>query len=434
MAKPDRKLVIVQAAALGYDFLRENHGLTWEGMEFRPLAPIFPALTCPVQASVRTGEFPANHGVIANGFFARDLRRPLFWEQSAALVQGRRIWENPTSRGKRVALLFWQQSLGEPVDVVLSPAPIHKHHGGMIQDCYSMPRDLYARLIKAIGRPFKLGGYWGPLASSASSQWIAEATAWLLGDEKLAPDVCLTYLPALDYDLQRHGPNHKRGRKALSDLMSQLATIRDAAQKFGYAFLVFGDYAIAACDHVIYPNLALRKAGLFLLRSVKGALYPDFHASRAFALVDHQIAHIYVKNAEDLNEVRAVIEGVEGVDLVLDHKAQGAAHIGHDRAGELVAVSRAGAWMAYSWWETVSEAPDYARHVDIHNKPGYDPAELFFGWPPGSVSLNAHRIRGSHGRTGPGCETCWAASNFDENPSTQVELAKSIERWLSAKD
>ena len=433
MTKTDRKLVIVQAAALGYDFLRQNHGLEWEGLEFRPLTPIFPALTCPVQASIRTGEFPAGHGMIANGFFTRDLRRPLFWEQSSALVQGRRIWEDPSAQGKKVALLFWQQSLGEPADVVLSPAPIHKHHGGMIQDCYSLPRDLYARLIKALGRPFKLGRYWGPLASSASSRWIAEATAWLLGNGNLAPDVCLTYLPALDYDLQRYGPDHKRGRKALSDLMSQLSIIRNAAEQFGYSFLVFGDYAITACDQVIYPNLALRKAGLFVSRSIKGALYPDFHASRAFAMVDHQIAHIYLKNADDLNRVRAVMEGIEGVDLVLNREEQAEVQIDHDRAGELVAVARAGSWMAYPWWDAVSEAPDYARHVDIHNKPGYDPAELFFGWPPGSVSLNAHRIKGTHGRTGAGCEACWAASDFNENPSTQVELAKSIERWLSAQ-
>jgi len=158
----DKKLLIVQVAALGYDLVRSHHGLSWEGLEVRAADSIFPALTCPVQASFRTASTPAVHGMVANGIFDRHLMKPMFWEQSARLVQGPRIWQNFRQVGKQVAMLFWQQSLGEDVDILLSPAPIHKHHGGMIQDCYAKPDGLYASLCRQIGRPFDLMHYWGP--------------------------------------------------------------------------------------------------------------------------------------------------------------------------------------------------------------------------------------------------------------------------------
>jgi hypothetical protein len=158
-----KRWVIIQAAGLGFDFLRQHHGSSWQGFDFQPLAPVFPALTCTAQASFRTALPPSGHGMIANGLFHRDLRRPLLWEQSSALVSGPRIWETFRSRGKRVALLFWQQSLGESVDMILSPAPVHKHGGGMVQSVYSQPQPLYRELCGKMGRAFKLHRYWGPL-------------------------------------------------------------------------------------------------------------------------------------------------------------------------------------------------------------------------------------------------------------------------------
>ena len=135
---PD-KLLVIQVAALADDLARELPALplTWAAMD-----SVLPAVTCTAQASFRTASLPAAHGMIANGIFNRPLRKAMFWEQSAALVSGPRIWESFALAGKRTAMLFWQQSLGESVDVVLSPAPIHKHHGGMIQDCYSQPPSL----------------------------------------------------------------------------------------------------------------------------------------------------------------------------------------------------------------------------------------------------------------------------------------------------
>ncbi len=427
-----RRLLVVQVAALGWEFLQRDGAARTGGLQFAPLATVFPALTCPVQATFRTGQPPAVHGIIANGFMDRTNCRTSFWEQAARQVTGARIWDGLRARGGTVAMLFWQQSLGERADLVLSPAPIHKHHGGMIQDCYSQPAALYPELRRRLGRPFELAHYWGPLASVKSSEWIARATCEVLaGCAAPPPDLCLTYLPALDYDLQRHGPDHPRSRRALAALLASLLRLREACHQHGYQLLVYGDYAITACHgHAVFPNQALRAAGLLATRSVRGMCYADLHASRAFAVADHQIAHVYVRDPDDCQAARAALRVLPGVGQVLEAPELDAAGLNHARSGELLAVAAPGHWLAYPWWERPAEAPDYAGHVDIHSKPGYDPCELFWGWPPGCVSRNPQRIRGTHGLVGSGHETCWAASWLKPETLTLGQLSARTQQWL----
>ena len=426
-----KKLLVVQVAALGDAFLREHRGPDWNGLAFKPVASVFPAVTCSVQASFRTASRPADHGMIGNGFVDRRLGRAFFWEQSAALVTGDRIWSRFREHDKKVAVLFWQQSMGEAADLVLSPAPIHRHHGGIIEDCHSTPAGLYGQLCEEIGRPFALKRYWGPLASAASSAWIAEAVCRLLRHPKYAPDLCLAYLPALDYDLQRFGPQHRKSQRALADLFDQLGSIRAAAEETGYDLLVFGDYAITRCDKAALPNVALREAGLLSCRSVRGMQYADLRASRAFALADHQVAHVYVRDPADCDAVRTVLWGLPEIADVLDRDAQQERGVAHPSAGDLVALAEPNAWIAYPWWTQPDEAPDYAGHVDIHNKPGYDPCELFFGWPPGSVSRNLNRVRGTHGLVSDDTRTCWTSTFLQNEPATLVELAEGVRDWLN---
>jgi len=448
------RLLIVQVAGLGHDFfLRQNGGEAWEGLRFRPAASVFPALTCPVQASFRTASPPSSHGMVFNGVWSRELRRPLFWEQSSALVAGPRIWEDlfgvPPSGGlekapagtedrlkaglrtksKRVGMLFWQQGLGEDVDVLLSPAPIHKHRGGMIEDVYSRPPGLYAELIRRVGKAFKLMSYWGPLASAKSSQWIAAATTELMAMEDLAPDLLFTYLPHLDYTLLRDGPAAKKTPGVFFELIQLLGALRDAARRNGYQMVAFGDYAFADVSRPIYPNRLLRERGLMATRDVRGRLYPDFHYSRAFTVVDHEIAHVYVRDAADVTIVAEALRGMDGVVEVLTGQAIAAAGIGHPNSGEVVLVAGDGCWFAYPWWTARREQPDYATHVDIHSKPGFDPCELFFGWPPPfAVSTDATRVKGSHGRIGKGREIAWAATfDIGAEPEDLIGLAKAVQ-------
>ncbi len=426
-----RRLLIIQVAGLGGAFAEQRGLREIGGCPVRPLEPVFPALTCPAQATFRTGLPPSGHGVIANGFFDPVLRKPLFWEQSSALVAGPRIWEGFRKRGGSAGLFFFQQSLGEDVDQWLSPAPIHMHGGGMIMGCHSRPADLGARLAKRAGGAFPLHRYWGPLASVKSSDWIARAVAGLLAEPD-APDLCFAYLPGLDYDLQRAGPDHPKVARALAAVQLELELLFAAARANGYEALAFGDYAITPVTRgAVFPNRALREAGLLAVREVRRMRYPDFHQSAAFALVDHQVAMVTCAGPAAAARAAAVLGALAGVAQVLDRSRQAALGADHPRAGELLLVAEPGAWFAYPWWTDPREAPDYARHVDIHNKPGYDPCELFFGRMPFGVSLDTALIRGTHGRVGPGCETA-LASTLPLRAGTLVELARELRDWLNA--
>jgi predicted AlkP superfamily pyrophosphatase or phosphodiesterase len=431
------KLLVIDVAALGWDLLRRHEAEKLAGLSFRPIDGIFPAVTCTVQASFRTASGPGEHGMVANGLYRRDLRRAMFWEQSSALVAGERIWRGFRARGGTVGEMFWQQSMGEDVDLLLTPAPIHQHHGGMIEDCYGRPGDLYARLCSRLGRPFRLRQYWGPLASAKAGDWIADAAAAVLRDESLAPDLLLTYLPSLDYDLQRHGPGDPRAGAALRRTTAQLERMLSAARARGYETIVLGDYAIGAVTQPpALPNLALRQAGLMAVRPVKGMLYPDLHASRALAVVDHEIAHVYVRDAKDVGEVAEALRSLDGVAEIIDTRVGGGACsarcLSHPNSGELVIVAEEGSWLAYPWWTDNREAPDYAAHVDIHNKPGFDPCELFLGWPPLGTSLNLARVRGTHGRVGPGREVAVASTmDLPASVTSVLGLSRFVRALLS---
>lgn len=431
MAKK-KKLLVIQVAALGWDLIERHRELS-SNLSFQPLEPVFPAVTCTAQATFRTAALPCDHGMVGNGIYFRDLQKPMFWEQAASLVHGERIWSAFREQGGTVGMMFWQQSLGEDVDMVLSPKPIHKHGGGMVQDCYSQPDDLYHRLCHEVGRSFNLMHYWGPLASRKSSDWITAATEAVLRSEG-APELLLCYLPHLDYDLQRYGPDSRQAAVALSALMGYLQRLVQTAEHHGYDFLVFGDYAIQPVTHgTVYPNRALRDAGLFHVRTVKGRSYPDYDAGPAVAIVDHEIAHVVTRGAGATEKAGEVLAALDGVERVLDRAAQKDLGLDHPRSGDLVLLAEEGTWFAYPWWTAPREAPDYATHVDIHNKPGYDPCELFFGWPPPSVSTNTSRVRGSHGRVGWGRATGWATTlKLPAEPTSLVALAGQVKEWLSA--
>ena len=430
----DRKLVIIDVAALGWDLVASRPDLAESrGLRFRRMQTVFPALTCPVQASFRTAAHPCFHGITGNGLYARRLARPFFWEQSAGLVYGRRIWTGYRARGGRVGLMFWQQSLGEEADLVLSPRPVHRHGGGMIQDCQSVPGDLYAKLRGELGRGFPLHAYWGPLASVKSSEWITDATCALLADPDSAPDLLMVYLPNLDYDLQRHGPSGPRAVRALEDTLRLLARIWDAARANGADVLAFGDYAIAPVTGApIHPARHLLRQGLFQARPVRGRLYPDFFNSRAVVLADHEIALVYARDEASVRAARVAFGSLDGVDQVLDAEGQRAAGVDEADGADLILVAAPGRWFAYPWWESSREAPDYAAHIDIHNKPGYDPCELFFGFPPLRVSTDETRIRGTHGRAGAQRAVAWASTlSFSREPEDLLHLAQSVEDHLN---
>jgi predicted AlkP superfamily pyrophosphatase or phosphodiesterase len=366
--------------------------------------------------------------MIANGFFDRKLCKTFFWEQSSSLYEGKRIWEKFRSDGGTVGQICWQQSIGTDSDLIISPAPIHKHHGGMIQDFYSEPSGIYSSLCNKIGHEFNLHSYWGPFTSISSTRWIAAAASELLVSND-STDMLMVYLPHLDYDLQKYGPDSPKIKSSFAQIETEIERLFVSAKLAGYEVFLFGDYTITHAEQPIYPNRILWDAGYFTGRNIKGRLYPDLYTSKAFAMVDHQIAHIYLKDKNDLEKTAGVFENVSGVLRILTRK-----EIKHERCGDLIIEAASGCWFAYPWWEKSSQAPDYAGHVDIHNKPGFDPCELFISlWPPMGISQDAGRIRGTHGANyrSEHDVLCGTTFEMDEKVSSITDAAAMIESMLA---
>ena len=415
------KNLVVMAAGLGYEGLEKRGLLKMAGLDFKPAESAFPAVTCTAQATFRTAAGPREHGMTSNGFYSRTLMKPAFWEQSAALVSGPRIWDAARARGETVGMYFWQQSLGESVDSVVSPAPIHNHGGGMIMRNYAQPADMGDVLDRTCGT-FPLHRYWGPLASAKVGR--AVLANFFAMTEVHSVDHAFLYLPTLDYEAQRHGPDAPAAGKAMAEFRRQLEQVADFASRQGVALTVCGDYEIGLVDRPpVFPNRTLRAAGLFNVRPVAGRAYPDFYTSRAFAMCDHEVAHVYVRREEDLAAVAKQFAETGEYESV---EIRGDQDWAHPSAGEILLLAKKGSWCAYPWWTDRREAPDWATHIDIHNKPGYDPCELFLdhSFPP-KTCQDWSRIKGSHGRPST---IAWASTDARVGGDSARALAASL-KW-----
>jgi predicted AlkP superfamily pyrophosphatase or phosphodiesterase len=383
------------------------------------LTPAFPAVTCTVQATLLTGRPARGHGIVGNGWYFRDLGEPLLWRQHNALVQGEKLWE--TARGRdpsfRTANLCWWYAMGASTDITVTPRPVYHADGRKSPDCYTIPAPLHDELTAELG-PFPLFSYWGPGAGLASSSWIARAARRVITRER--PDLTLVYLPHLDYDLQRFGPDSPEAVAAARAVDTVAGDLLDTARSRDHVAVVLSEYGITAVRRPVDINRALRRAGLLAVHEQAGMEYLDPWTSRAFAVADHQVAHIYVRDPADVAKTRDLLGDLAGVDEVLDDDGKRAASIDHERSGELVAVAAPDAWFTYYHWLDDDRAPDFARGVDIHRKPGYDPAELFldpadrfvkvraaralarkalgFRYTMDVVPLDPSPVRGSHGR------------------------------------
>ena len=344
----------------------------------RPLKAITPAVTCSAQSTLLTGLPPSEHGIVANGWYFRDLAEVWLWRQSNKLVTGEKIWEAGRARDASFtcAKMFWWYNMYSTADWSATPRPMYPADGRKIPDHYTFPAELHDELDSQFGQ-FPLFKFWGPMADISSSRWISDATRHVMDTRK--PTLTLTYLPHLDYNLQRLGPDLEHPTvqadlRAVDELCGQLIDTADAQQQ---NIIVVSEYGITPVSDAIHINRELRRAGLVRVREEKGREQFDAGASDAFAVADHQIAHVYVNNLERLDETRQLIAELDGVEHVLDKEGKKAWGLDHERAGELVAISHSDRWFSYYYWLDDERAPDYARTVDIHRKPGYDPVELF---------------------------------------------------------
>lgn len=385
----------------------------------RPLETITPAVTCSVQATFLTGTLPREHGVIANGWLFRELQEVWLWRQSNKLVRGEKVWDaaRHLDESTTCANLFWWYAMGSSVDIVVTPRPIYKADGRKIEDCYSDPPELRDVLTEQLG-PFPLFQFWGPATSIASTRWIAKAAIHVMAGRN--PSLTLVYLPHMDYALQRLGPNDPQIQSHLSELDCVVGELIQFAQSTGRRIILLSEYGVVKVDRPVHINRCLREAGFLSVRCEQHSEHLDIYRSRAFAVSDHQIAHIYVREAQDVPRVAECVRRLDGVEDVLDCEGKARLGLDHPRSGELVALAAKDAWFTYYYWLDDCRAPDFARTVDIHRKPGYDPTELFIdptialpqiaiGWRllkkklgfrslMDIIPLDASLIRGSHGR------------------------------------
>ncbi|WP_425309600.1 nucleotide pyrophosphatase/phosphodiesterase family protein [Ammonicoccus fulvus] len=342
----------------------------------KPLDTVLPAVTCSVQSTLLTGRTPAEHGIVGNGWYFRELGEVFLWRQHNALVQGPKVWDTARARqgSFSVANICWWYAMGMDVEITVTPRPIYHADGRKSPDCYTRPPALHDELTRELGA-FPLFQYWGAGASIVSTRWIAEATKRTITQH--AHDLVMAYLPHLDYDLQRFGPDSPQADAAAAELDEVIGELIDVATEHDMTILAVSEYGIAPADQPVDINRMLRRAGLLEVYNSGGHELLDPWTSRAFAVADHQVAHVYVRDAADRARVAAMIAELPGVDEVLDREAQQRYGIHHERSGDLVAVAAPGAWFTYYYWLDDAVAPDFARGVDIHRKPGYDPAELF---------------------------------------------------------
>ena len=366
------------------------------------LVPGFPAVTCPVQANMTTGAPPAEHGVVANGFYWRDQQQVEMWTSANDCIDRPQLWDIMHRHNSQLTSAVWfpLHSKHCGADYVCTPAPIHNPDRSESLWCYTRPEAMYGDLVEQLGH-FPLQHFWGPAANIKSTAWIAESAVYAARHHQ--PNLFYVYLPHLDYAAQKYGPDSEQARQALGELDTEIGRLVDGIHA-AYTpakplWLVASEYVITPVDHVCYPNRMLREAGFLEVRETDQGEQLDLAASRAWALVDHQHSHIYVRDrdAQTMDQVAKLFLGQTGIDAVLSRSDYDRYDLSHDHCGELILVSTPNSWQAYYWWFDDDRAPSFARTVDIHRKPGYDPVEMF--WDPATkgIPLDATLVKGSHG-------------------------------------
>ncbi len=429
------------------------------------ILPAFPAVTCTAQSNYLTGRNPAHHGIVGNGWYDRALAEVHFWKQSNHLVAGPKIWEQLRRVDPKFtcAQLFWWFNMYSTADYSITPRPAYPADGRKVFDIHAWPASIRLEIKRDLGE-FPFAAFWGPAAgvntaqgaADAASRWIADSAQWI--ESRYSPTLSLIYLPHLDYNLQRHGPlaGTQTGRETNPAIRPDLAQI-DAIvgdltawfQSRGVRIILLSEYGITPVDAPVHLNRLFRQQGWIAVREELGLELLDCGASRVFAVADHQVAHVYLNDPSLAGAARDLLQAQASIEAVLGDAEKTALGLNHPRAGDLIAVAAERAWFTYYYWMDDALAPDFARCVDIHRKPGYDPVELFldpqsplvklkilwrlarkklgFRMLMDVIPLDASLVKGSHGRrvTAPGeqpvliCEPS-AASMPEQIDSTEV--------------
>ncbi|MEE2686379.1 MAG: alkaline phosphatase family protein [Planctomycetota bacterium] len=406
----------------------------------QPLSASFPAVTWPVQANMLTGCRPNQHGVVANGFYWRESHEVEMWTASNEKILAPQVWDLAHQDSAEIKSAVWFPMLSKEcgADYICMPAPVHNPDGSESLWCYTRPTEYYGDLLDVLGH-FPLKNFWGPLSSIDSSEWIARSA--VLAATRFQPEFFFLYLPHLDYAAQKCGPESPEAGQAVKELDLVIGKLVDGLEAAydgsNLTWLAASEYVITEVDHVVYPNRLLRDAGLLSVRVEDGREYLDLVESRAWALVDHQFAHVFVRDADPvaIDRVVQLFAQQKGIAEVLAGTRRANRAMDHDRAGDVILISSPHSWQAYYWWNDDDRAPDFARTVDIHRKPGYDPVELHLDMVHRGVPLDASLVRGSHGAPVQSQSQCGIVLSsrrevLGEKPLADVDMAGVMLRQL----
>lgn len=415
-----KKTVVINVVGLTSSIIKDMPFLsTWSKNKVNNIYPVLPALTCSSQSTYLTGELPSKHGIVGNGWYERNESEIKFWKQSNKLVEAASLWDEAKKRNPNFtsANMFWWFNMYSNADYGVTPRPQYRADGQKIPDCYSNPPELRDTLQKKLGT-FPLFHFWGPRTTIKSSKWIADASIEV--DKEHNPTLSVVYLPHLDYILQKVGPNSPLAKKDYEEIDGVVKTLINHFESRGAEIIILSEYGITEVNNPIHINRVLREKGLLSVRIENGKELLDPGTSEAFAVSDHQIAHVYVKNPLRINEVKEILRNVPGIEKVLGEEGKIEVGLNHSRSGDLVVVADKNSWFTYYYWLNDDNAPDFARLVEIHRKPGYDPVELFINpkikFPTiyaglkllkkklgfrtlfDVIPLDAKLVKGSHGR------------------------------------
>ncbi len=384
-----------------------------------PIQPVLPAVTTTMQTTYLTGRRVSDHGIVGNGWYNKEMAEVQMWKQSNHLVKGKKFWDvlKEEHPGFTVAQLFWWYNMYSTADYSITPRPMYPADGRKVFDIYTNPANIRERIKDALG-PFPFPSFWGPMSGIDSSKWIAESAKWI--EEKFWPNLSLVYLPHLDYNMQRLGPNDPAIKQDLREIDDVVGGLIQFYKNRAIRTIILSEYGITPVDHAVHINRILRQHGWITIREELGLELLDCGASKAFAVADHQVAHVYINDPTIHAEVRAVLESTPGIENVIDGIWKASIGLDHERAGDIICVAAEHSWFTYYYWENDARAPDFARCVDIHRKPGYDPVELFLDptlknprFAVGSrllkkklglrylmdvIPLDSSLVKGSHGR------------------------------------
>lgn len=411
------KVTVIDVVGLSLDLIGEHTPFLkkWTSENnFSTINAMLPAVTTSVQSTYLTGKWPAEHGIVGNGWYDRTNCEIKFWKQSNKLVQSEKIWDKAkkVEPGFTCANMFWWYNMYSSVDFSVTPRPNYLADGRKIPDCYSQPAELRDYLQTELGQ-FPLFNYWGPAANIKSSEWIANAS--MIVEEKYHPTLTLIYLPHLDYSLQKFGRDFSKITKDLGQIDAIVEELVRFYEDKGADVILLSEYGITDVSNPVHLNRIFRKNGLVGIRNEQGLELLDAGASKAFAVADHQIGHIYINDKSSEKRVRELLDETPGIGVILDEEGKKKYHINHGRAGDIVLVADKNSWFTYYYWLDDKKAPDFARLVAIHNKPGYDPVEMFmtsrlragyklmrkklgFRYLMDVIPLDASLPKGSHGR------------------------------------